>query len=179
MMRFHTIVQSIVAVVLAAGCGYVPVARRGEAQHDSAGVRILPVENQTAYRDISTPLHRAMRHHLRTVGIEIDKTDSGKASHLLVRVFDIAVETGALTVQRNREAPVNQKWQIHAMITLTDSEQETVLGPSIVSVSEYVSAPDSVTAEIAMSSQLRRLLLDRLAQDIAYRLMTFYSRPVP
>lgn len=179
MMCVRCMAMVMVTGLLATACGYVPVARHVADNHGIAMVHILPVENQTAYQNISIPLHKAVRHHLRTAGVGSGETDSGKTSILSIRVFDIAAGTEALTIQKHREVPVTQKWQIHAAVTLTDGARQMVLGPTIVSASEYVSVPDSITAEISLSSQMRLLLLDRLAREIAYLILAFYSVGTP
>jgi hypothetical protein len=175
MMCFRWIALAMVAGLFVMACGYVPVARHVADNHATAMVHILPVENQTAYRDISIPLQKAVRHHLRTVGVGSGESGRGEAPILSIRVFDIAAATEALEIQKHREVPVNQKWQIHAAVTLTGDDRQVILGPTIVSVSEYVSALDSIAAEISLSSQMRTLLLDRMAQDIAYLILAFYG----
>jgi hypothetical protein len=179
MMCVRWIALAMVAGLFVMACGYVPVARYVADTHTTAMVHILPVENQTAYRNISVPLQKAVRHHLRAVGIGSGESDSGEAPILTIRVFDITAATEALAIHKHREVPVNQKWQIHAAVTLTDDDRQVLLGPTIVSVSEYVSAPNSIVAEITLSSKMRTLLLDRLARDIAYLILAFYSNPTP
>ena len=179
MMHIRRIALAMAAGLSVMACGYVPVVRYVADHHATAMVQILPVENQTAYRDISIPLQKAVRHHLRTVGVGSGASDSGEAPFLSIRVFDITAATEALEIRRHREVPVNQKWQIHAVVTLTDNDRQVILGPTIVSVSEYVSAPNSIVAEISLSSQMRTLLLDRLARDIAYLILASYSARTP